>query len=372
MTNKVCRPAFVGSEIFRRPAFGANHPLAFSRISGVWDVCMALNWLPQESRFEVEMASVETLLRLHDASYREALFNAVERGSATQADRATYNIGTMENPIFPGLYERAATTVAGSIRAAELALERGVSFHPSGGTHHGRRDKANGFCYFNDPAYAILTFLDKDVGPVLYLDVDAHHGDGVQDYFEANENVWTVSIHEADRWPHTGALDDKGQGRAINIPVPRGCTDSDYDYLMKAVVYPLIERVGFKAAVITCGADALKGDPLSAMELSNSTLWKAIGGVIARVPHVAILGGGGYNPWTTVRCWAGLWGYLNGYEMPETLPKDIVQLFEGLDSDLVDEEDRLPSWYTRLDDPSVAGEARDAIVALVATLDISR
>ncbi|MCK5576570.1 MAG: hypothetical protein KAI28_12195, partial [Sphingomonadales bacterium] len=257
MKNPEHKPIFVGSEVFRQAAFGSNHPLAYSRISGVMDVCESLGWLSEGQWCEVEKAPDETLKRLHDAEYISALKAAVDRGKAMPVDREKYNLGTMENPIFAGLYERAATTVAGSIKTAELALKNGVAFHPSGGTHHGQPDKAHGFCYFNDPAYAVLTFLDADIGPVLYLDIDAHHGDGVQDFFADDERVWTLSIHEDDRWPHTGALNDRGEGRAINIPVPRGCSDGDYNLLMDEVVYPFIERMGFQAAVITCGADAL-------------------------------------------------------------------------------------------------------------------
>ena len=361
-------PIFVGGEVFRKPAFGSNHPLAYSRISGVLDVCESLGWLPSDLFCDVEMAPIETLTRLHDSNYIAALQAAVERGSATPDDRARYNFGTMENPVFPGLFERAATTVAGTIKAAELALRHGVAFHPSGGTHHGKPDRAHGFCYFNDPAYGVLSFLDAGVGPVLYLDVDAHHGDGVQDFFEGDERVWTLSIHEADRWPHTGPMDDRGQGRAINIPVERGCNDLEYALMMNELVYPLIERMGFQAAVITCGADALDADPLSAMKLSNTTLWNAVEGVISRVPHVAVLGGGGYNPWTTVRCWAGLWGRLCGFDMPAQLPDDVVALFQSLDSDLVDEDEREALWFTRLDDELSDEKVRPSVRDMVAQM----
>src|SRR5690606_37637711 len=124
------------------------------------------------------------------------------------------------NPLFPGLFERAATSVGGSILAARLALEGRIAYHPAGGTHHGRPDRASGFCYFNDPAFAILALLEAGLERVLYVDLDAHHGDGVQDAFAADERVHTVSIHEAGRWPGTGAASDTGDGRACNLPVP--------------------------------------------------------------------------------------------------------------------------------------------------------
>ena len=101
------------------------------------------------------------------------------------------------------------------------------------------------------------------------------------------------------------------------------------------------------------------------MDVSNTTLWDAVEGVVARVPHVAVLGGGGYNPWTTIRCWAGLWGRLNGFDMPRQLPDDVVRLLNSLDSDLVDEDERDDIWFTRLDDPPAKESARQVVRDLV-------
>src|SRR5207344_3103305 len=106
-------------------------------------------------------------------------------GNVNAEERTRYGLGTMENPLFPGLFERAATSVGGSILAAQLALEGRVAFHPAGGTHHGRPGRASGFCYFNDPVFAVLTLLRAGLERVLYVDLDAHHGDGVQDAFAA-------------------------------------------------------------------------------------------------------------------------------------------------------------------------------------------
>jgi len=146
--------------------------------------------------------------------------------------RARYHIGTLGNPLFPGLFERAAMTVSGSIMAAKLACEGYLVFHPSGGTHHGRPDRASGFCFFNDPVFAILTLLKEGRARVLYVDLDAHHGDGVEDAF-----------------------------------------------------------------------------------LDQPTV---------------ILGGGGYNPWTVTRYWAGLWGRLSDQEFPQRLPDQALALLRGV------------------------------------------
>lgn len=361
---------FVGSQIYRRAAFGKNHPLAYSRISMVMDLCESLGWLSADDILNSPPASTETLERFHAVDYVAALREADISQVVSAEARQAYNFGTMENPVFPGLFERAASTVTGSIMAAEIAAAGGTAFHPSGGTHHGRPDRASGFCYFNDPVFAILTLLDAGKARVLYLDIDAHHGDGVQDGFADDERVWTLSVHEAGRWPNTGAADDRGQcGQARNFAVPRGLNDEEFTYIREAAILPVIERIAPDAVVITCGADALAGDPLSAMALSNHALWDTVQAVVEKSPGTVVLGGGGYNPWTTARCWTGLWGLLSGQVTPESLPTSAINLLEGFECDLVDDDEVEPYWLTTIADPRQAStkleDVRDEIVDLV-------
>lgn len=305
-----------------------------------------------------------TLRRVHDGAYLQALNAASDQGSVSAEWRERYNFGTMENPIFPHVFERAATTVGGSILSAQLALEGNVVFHPAGGTHHGRPDRASGFCYFNDPVFALLTFLDAGLERVLYVDVDAHHGDGVFDYFADEERVACVSLHESDRWPYTGLLVEQS-ARTLNVPVPQGTNDSEYELAWRKLVMPFIERLDPQAIVITCGADALAGDPLSKMALSNNALWHAVLELCALPAASVVLGGGGYNPWTTVRCWAGLWGNLSGGDWAAPLPDAALAILSGFESDLVDEDELEPHWLDRLDDPLQDASAREEIATLV-------
>jgi acetoin utilization protein AcuC len=279
--------------------------------------------------------------------------------------RQRHGLGTMENPLFPGLFERAATSVGGSMRAAGLALEGRVAFHPAGGTHHGRPDRASGFCYFNDPVFALLTLLDAGLERVLYVDLDAHHGDGVQDAFAQDPRVHTVSIHEQGRWPYTGAADDTGGGRSRNLPVPRGFNDSELAFLLENAVLPVAYRVIPQGVVIICGADALQGDPLSSMALSNVALWAAVEELAQLAPATVVLGGGGYNPWTVARYWAGLWGVLSGREIPSTLAQASRAILEPLNCDLIDDEDVRESWRTTLADAPNPGPVRKEIHELV-------
>ena len=335
-------PVFVSHEVYRRRGYGPHHPLGIARVGTVMDLCAVLGWLDQSNYRESPCASVEELCRFHTPDYVEAL----RRGASSPR----HNLGTMENPLFPGVFERAATSVGGSILAAELAAQGRVAFHPAGGTHHGRPDRASGFCYFNDPVFAILTLLDAGLAPLLYVDLDAHHGDGVQDAFAHDERVHTVSIHEAGRWPHTGAAEDAGGGRSHNLPVPRGFGDRDLESLMQRTVLPVARRIAPRAMVLTCGADALAGDPLSSMALSNVALWSAVERLVALAPSAVVLGGGGYNPWTVARYWTGLWGRLSGRRIPARLPAGARAILAALDCDLVDEEDMRDEWLDTLAD----------------------
>ncbi len=371
------RAVYIGSDSYKKSSFGQNHPLSYARQGSVLDLCRMLGWLEGDSFVQSSPASIKTLSRFHAPDYIEALRDADASGKVSKAVRERYNFGTMENPLFKGVFERASTTVGGSIQAANTALKKSIgpgvtAFHPAGGTHHGRRDKASGFCYFNDPVFAISTFLEAGLTRVLYLDIDAHHGDGVQAAFSGEPRVTCLSVHEQERWPYSGVADDQSDN-CINVPVAQGINDSEYGFILERLILPFCQAWSPQAVVITCGADALAADPLSKMALSNGALWRVVEEVRAAVPSCVVpafvvLGGGGYNPWTTVRCWVGLWGRLAGYELPQTLPPEATAVLSRFDSDLIDEEDRDPKWLTTLHDAPNTGSIRDEIKALVKTL----
>jgi acetoin utilization protein AcuC len=353
-------PIFVGSDAFRRAAFGANHPLNVIRHSAVMDLARILGWLSDENFRACGPASVERLLDFHDRAYVKVLQHAEARGRVEREIRDQYQIGTLENPLFKGVFDRAARTVGGSILAAELALEGHNVFHPSGGTHHGRADRACGFCYFNDPVFAIKTFLDAGMEQVYYVDLDAHHGDGVETAFFDEPRVTTLSIHEDYRWPYSGSTSYPDEG-AFNVPVARGFNDSEFEHVMENAVLPLAERLRAEALVVCCGADCLAGDPLSTMLLSNVALWRAVEQLLALELPTVVVGGGGYNPWTVTRYWTGLWGRISGQEVPDTLPQQAVDLLRDMECDLVDEEDVDVSWYNTIADSPNPGPVRDSV-----------
>ena len=355
---------FVGSDHWRAPGFGADHPLSIPRVASVMNLCAALDWLgPQEFRDSPE-ASVGELARFHDAGYIAALRAADAAGVASIEVRERFAIGTRENPLFRGVFARAATAVGGSVLAADLALDGHVSFHPAGGTHHGRTDRAHGFCYFNDPVFALRRLADAGLKRILYVDLDAHHGDGVQDAVRDDPRIHTVSIHEANRWPFTGAAADRGGGRSRNYPVPAGFNDSELRFLMQRAVLPFAAKIEPQAVVIVCGTDALADDPLSRLALSNGALWSAVESLIGIAPAAVVLGGGGYNPWTVARCWTGLWARLSGRDLPATLPVAARRILEALTCDLIDDCLIDPAWWTTLADPPREGPIRAEVIDL--------
>lgn len=352
---------FITHPVFRAPAFGSFHPLSIGRHPTLISLCEMLGWLGGDRMAVCGLPERDVLERFHSRDYLDAFETAAASGKASMAVREAYGLGTAECPLFDGLWDRARTTVGGAMLAAQLALKGIRTFHPAGGTHHGRPDRASGFCYLNDPVFAILTLLDAGLDRVLYADLDAHHGDGVQAAFESDSRVMTISIHEANRWPHTGALDDRGRGNARNLPVPRGLNDSEFALVMREGVMPIALDWKPQAVVVTCGADALRGDPLSGLEISNGALCGAAMALAHLTPHTVVLGGGGYNPWTTARAWARLWGELSGQAPVETLPEAARTLMRSLNCDLVDDEDMPSFWTETLNDPPNEGPVREEI-----------
>ncbi len=329
------------------------------------DLIEVLGWRDPALVRIPELPCSAVLQRFHRPEYLDALERADKTGRATAEMRQHYNLGTMECPVFPGLWDRARATVGGSMLAAELVLNGGVAFHPTGGTHHGQPGRASGFCYLNDPVFAMLRLLDAGLTRIVHVDLDAHHGDGVEAAFAGDPRVHLASIHEDGRWPGTGRAMDTLDGRALNAPVPRGTNDSEYALVLEQLMYPFVRRVEPEAVVVLLGADGLAGDPLSGMRLSNDVLWRACQALITMAPRVVVLGGGGYNPWTTARLWAGMWGLLARHDISGALPAAAQAVLANLECDLVDDEDHDPAWLTTLMDVPNAGPIRPEVLALI-------
>lgn len=357
----------IGSEIYRGSSYGPKHPLAIPRVSTTLDLCRALGWLPDEAYLDSPRASPAELARFHHPDYVAALMRAEAEQRVSELDRERFDIGARGNPVFREIFSRPATGAGGTLLAARLTREGGIVHVPGGGTHHGRPDRASGFCYLNDAVLGLMEWLDQGLSRILYLDIDAHHGDGVQDAFHDDPRVFTVSIHEAERWPFTGAAEDRaGTGHALNLPVPAGLHDDEMRWLLHQAVLPLARALKPEAIMLQCGADALAEDPLSRLALSNAAHREVVAAMLPLAPRLIVLGGGGYNPWSVARCWAGVWGVLNGHAMPEALPGAAQAVLRDLSFGRAAGRDPPAHWFTTLADVPRRGVVRAAVQRLAA------
>lgn len=367
-------PLLIGSEIYRFSRYGSRHPLAIPRVSTTLDLIRALGWLDEARYLDSPMASACELARFHTPDYIAAL-RATERDHrASPQTQARHTLGRAGNPIFPEMFRRPATACGASLAAADLlAAHEGTIYSPGGGTHHGMPDRAHGFCYLNDPVLAILRLLDRGIGRVLYVDLDAHHGDGVEAAFAGDPRVLCVSMHERERWPRTGRLTDRAGGSARNLPVPAELNDSEFAYLIARAVLPLARRFAPDVLVIQGGADALHDDPQSRLALSNGALWRAVKALLPLASRRLVLGGGGYNPWAVARCWTGIWGMIDGRAIPERLPKAAQAVLCAIRWEHRLGRNPDPNWFGTLLDPPREGPIRDEVrqIARTALADLA-
>ncbi len=359
-------PLFIGSEIYRASTYGPGHPLRVPRVSTVIDLCRALAWLPPAQYREAPQATPAELARFHHPDYIAALQRAEAAQAVSDADRARFRIGAEGNPVYPEIFRRPATGAGGVLLAAERTAGGGTAFVPGGGTHHGRPDRAAGFCYVNDPVLGILAWLDQGLSRIAYLDIDAHHGDGVQDAFHGDARVLVLSVHEANRWPRTGAAHDRGGGNARNFPVPAGFNDSEFLHLLHHAILPLIRAHDPQAIFLQCGADALHEDPLAKLSLSNNAHIAAAAALRDLAPRRIVTGGGGYNPYSAARCWTCVWAELAGHEIPNHLPPAAEAVLRALTYHRREGRDPPPHWCTTLRDAPRPGIVRPEIAALTA------
>jgi acetoin utilization protein AcuC len=352
-------PLFIGSEIYRRSSYGRRHPLAIPRVSTVIDLCRALGWLDDSNYVDSPRATPDQIARFHDPAYVAALIEAERTQAVPPEVRARHNLGTIEAPVFAEMFARPATASGGAILAAELVAGGGIVYAPAGGTHHARRDRASGFCFFNDPVLALLRLLDLGLDRLVYVDIDAHHGDGVEDAFASDARVLTISVHEAGRWPGSGLAN--GGEAVVNLPVPAGFNDSEMAFVMDEAVLPLAQSFRPRAVVVQGGADALADDPLSKLALSNGAHWAAVTALMPLAPRLIVTGGGGYNPWSVGRCWTGVWATLNRLEVPERLPPAAEAVLRGLTWHRAAGRNPPEHWFTTLADAPRPGPVRDEV-----------
>ena len=356
------QPKFISSEIYRNSTYGSWHPLAIPRVSTVMDLSIAMGWLTREEWVRSPRARPKALSAWHDPYYVDAVVTAELEGRVSDEVRAKYHLGTHANPVFPEMYRRPATAAGSSIWAGEELASGGVVYSPAGGTHHGLPDRANGFCYFNDPVLAILSLRENGVRRVAYVDIDAHHPDGVEHAFASDTDVLMVSVHEERRWPFTGALGDVGAGTVFNLPVPKGFNDTEMALIRDEMILPVVQAFEPEAIILQCGADSVTEDPLSRLMLSNNAHWAVVKALRHLSARFLVLGGGGYNPWSVGRLWSGVWATLLGAEIPDRLPGEAERIMRELKWPGRAAGKNPPDhWFTTISDAPREGPVRNEV-----------
>lgn len=354
-------PRLIGHEIYRNSSYGRWHPLRIPRVSTVLDLSNALGYLP-EGYIRAPRAKAKALQVWHEPEYLTALQEAEQAQEVSSEDSRRFNIGTATNPIFPEIWRRPATSAGGSLLAGELLRDGGIIYHPAGGTHHAMPGAAGGFCYLNDPVLSILSLKRNDARRVAYVDIDAHHPDGVEYGFTGDPDTLMISIHEDGLWPRTGSLTEEAGGSAFNLPVPRKLNDDEMAFAREELILPKVAAFKPDAIVLQCGADAVEEDPLSHLSLSNNAHWDIVQALMPLAPRLLVLGGGGYNPWSVGRLWTGVWATLKGFEIPDRLPSAAETVLRRLEF-RNNRRGKIPpdDWFTTLRDPPRNGEIRPEI-----------
>lgn len=368
------KPIFIGHDIYRDSTYGSGHPLAIPRVSLAIDLARAMGWFDAGNYRESPMAGFHELSDFHTPDYLQAL-EAAETEPPDADVQKRFNIGANGNPVFREMFRRPATACGGGLLATALLKnnETTVVYNIAGGQHHGMPSYASGFCYLNEPALTIRRLKKLGARRVFYLDLDAHFGDGVQWAFKDDNQVFTLSIHEQGKWPQSrtsspgepGTIEDRAGGQARNLPVPQELNDTEFAFLIDQVALPLMNDFNPDVVYLQGGCDALADDPQSKLALSNGALWEAVQKVKDQAPRLIVSGGGGYNPYSVGRCWAGIWASLNGIDIPGTLNPAAQDVLSGVKWNHRQGRVPLPSWLSTLRDVPNEGPVRDDIKVLV-------
>jgi acetoin utilization protein AcuC len=317
MTN---RSSFVFSEDLLKYKFNSDHPFNQFRLTLTVDLLKKVDALSSHQICIPRIATEEELYLIHDPDYVNAV-KLAGLGQISEDIAENFGMGTEDNPIFPQMHEATSLQVGGTLTAVDLVMSGAVdhALHLGGGLHHGFRGKASGFCIYNDCSVAIKYLQKKYQARVLYVDTDAHHGDGVQFSFYDDPNVCTLSIHETGRYlfPGTGNINERGHGKgygfSFNIPIDAFTEDDSFIDTYTSAISEVAEF--FKPDVILTqnGADAHYFDPLTHLSATMKS-YRTIPKIAHQIAHqycdgrwIAV-GGGGYDIWRVVpRAWALIW-----------------------------------------------------------------
>jgi acetoin utilization protein AcuC len=319
--------------------FGPEHPLQPSRYELTMLLLETLGWLddPRLHFEEPRPASITELLTVHTYPYVQAVARAqdIARGEKAPMDLVLYGLGTEDDPLFETICDGPALYTGASIQAMQAVLGgRAIhAYNPAGGMHHAMKSRAAGFCVYNDCAAAIAAALAEG-HRVAYVDLDAHHGDGVQAAFYEDPRVLTISVHESGQFlfPGTGEIDEtgsgEGRGSCVNVPLPPFCGDEAILEAVARVVEPAVRAFAPALLVTQTGCDTHHNDPLTDLS-ATLALYPRLAERLHGLAHEVcegrwlIVGGGGYDPAdVTPRAWTAFFGTVLGHqtanvELPE-------------------------------------------------------
>ena len=332
------KTAFIYSDEFEKFTYSPTHPLKPIRFRLTYELAKAygLFQIPNTRLIQAVPCTEEDLATAHSVEYIEA----VRYGAAVfpEWDLISFGLGTEENPIFPQVYERSLLAVGASLQAAKLVArdEAEIAFNIAGGQHHASRNRASGFCYFNDVAMVIRYLLDQGYR-VAYIDIDAHHGDGVQEIFYRTNQVLKISIHESGEYlfPWSGFERElgvgEGKGFSVNIPLLPNSDDEIFWYAFHETVPPLLACFKPDVLVTQLGVDTFHTDPLTTLSITTTGFCKVIEELKRLSPGKWVaLGGGGYDILHVPRAWTLAWAIMNEIELPDWLPDQYWKLIQNM------------------------------------------
>ncbi|MBI5014865.1 MAG: acetoin utilization protein AcuC [Deltaproteobacteria bacterium] len=333
----MARTAFLCSEAMWGRGHGEGHPLKPERLRRTWELlrsCRAFD-APGSRLVEPAPATREELTLFHSEEYVEAVA-LLSRGEG-DVDPGRYGFGPGDNPVFEGMFETEALKAGGALTGVRLLLsgEADTAFSFAGGFHHARPQRASGFCVFNDAAAAIA-WLTARGRRVAYVDVDVHHGDGVQAAFYETDRVLTVSLHQDPHtlFPGTGFPEETGagagQGFSANVPLPPCTTDDVYLWAFRQVVPPLVRRFAPDVLVTQLGVDTHFADPLARLLLTTRGYVQVVEELKVLAALTAgwlSLGGGGYSLNVVPRAWTLAYGVMGDLSLPEEFPVEYAAAY---------------------------------------------
>ena len=294
--------------------FGPNHPLRPERLRRTIELLGRYGVRPMDPG----PCHTDDIRRVHDDDYIEDV-----RTGGT----AEFGFGRGDNPAFPDMWEASLAYVAATVKAAEAVRDGApLAFGIGGGLHHANRRKASGFCVFDDPAIACHILLER-FDRVAYVDIDVHHGDGVQWIFYEEPRVLTCSIHEEGRslFPGTGFVEETGLGHtSLNVPLQAYTTGDVWLDAFERGILPGLETFQPGAIVLQMGTDTHRDDPLGHIKSDTQSWLAAVRHVKALGLPIVAVGGGGYNMTTVPRMWTAACLTLGGIEFDDQVPKDLA------------------------------------------------